>query len=117
MPEEITEQRMTGNQSALYSKTSEKMLCPVCGVEVDMLIGEDTQDGGKRGCEKCWRPAPHLPTTPVKVDEHSGDMVQDFNKQYPKVEIDKQPEFPFKPAKNSPALEELKTRLAKGGVK
>jgi hypothetical protein len=32
------------------------MTCPVCGKEVDYLVGDDTEDGGKQGCESCWVP-------------------------------------------------------------
>ena len=114
MPE-VTEQKITGNQSTTYKKTSGKMTCPVCGVEVEMLVGEDTKDGGRKGCDKCWRPPQKMPVTPVKVDEHSGNMMQDFEKKYPKVEIGQSPEVPTGPVKDSPAVEELRNKLRSEG--
>ena len=33
------------------------MTCPICGKEVDYLVGDDTEDGGKQGCEACWKPS------------------------------------------------------------
>lgn len=35
-----------------------KITCPVCNQEFDYLVGEDTPDGGRKGCETCWRPSP-----------------------------------------------------------
>jgi hypothetical protein len=32
--------------------------CPICGTWVPYLVGEDTQDGGKKGCEADWVPRP-----------------------------------------------------------
>ena len=117
MPE-ITEQKVTANQSTTYKKTSGKMTCPVCGIEVDMLVGEDTKDGGRMGCDKCWRPPKEMPVTPVKIEEHSGNMIQDFDKQYPKVEIGQSPEIPTRPAKNNQETEDLiNSLISKGGEK
>jgi len=33
-----------------------EMECPVCHSMVDYLVGENTPDGGRQGCEKCWKP-------------------------------------------------------------
>ena len=33
-----------------------KMECPICHKFFDYLVGDDTHDGGKRGCESCWKP-------------------------------------------------------------
>lgn len=33
-----------------------QMQCAVCGGMFDYLVGDDTPDGGVRGCEKCWKP-------------------------------------------------------------
>lgn len=33
-----------------------KMQCPICTQEVDYLVGENTPDGGRQGCESCWKP-------------------------------------------------------------
>jgi len=33
-----------------------KSECPVCHGMFDYLVGEDTPDGGRIGCEKCWKP-------------------------------------------------------------
>lgn len=30
--------------------------CPICNKMVEYLVGDDTKDGGRRGCEKCWKP-------------------------------------------------------------
>ena len=38
------------------------MQCSFCHNYVDYLVGEDTPDGGRRGCESCYRP----PKTPLK---------------------------------------------------
>jgi len=51
-----------------YKKESEKMICPVCGSEVDYLVGENTQDGGRKGCEGCYRPG-NLSETDDSYDE------------------------------------------------
>ena len=32
-----------------------KMQCPVCNRFFDYLVGDDI-NGGKRGCEACWKP-------------------------------------------------------------
>lgn len=31
-----------------------KMECPICHKQVDYLVGVDTQDGGRQGCEECY---------------------------------------------------------------
>jgi len=41
---------------------SSKMECPVCRGRFDYLIGEDTPDGGRMGCETCYRPGKPRPT-------------------------------------------------------
>lgn len=28
--------------------------CPICHAQVPYLVGDDTPDGGKRGCESDW---------------------------------------------------------------
>lgn len=33
-----------------------KMTCPVCNQDFDYLLGQDTPDGGRMGCEQDWRP-------------------------------------------------------------
>ena len=48
-----------------------KMECPVCHGMFDYLVGEDTPDGGRVGCEKCWKPGSG------KV-EHNDPVVEDF---------------------------------------
>lgn len=32
------------------------MECPVCHGQFPYLVGEDTSDGGRIGCEGCWKP-------------------------------------------------------------
>ncbi len=32
-----------------------QMQCPVCNGWFDYLVGDDTPNGGVRGCEKCWK--------------------------------------------------------------
>ena len=40
-----------------YGKEGASSLsCPVCGKECDYLVGENSPDGGRQGCEGCWRP-------------------------------------------------------------
>ena len=39
-------------------REEEKLICPICGNEVGYLVGDDTPEGGKRGCEACWKPSP-----------------------------------------------------------
>ncbi len=53
-----------------------KMECPFCRGKFDYLVGEDTPDGGRMGCESCWKP----PQSPIKregveqdVQEESGE--------------------------------------------
>lgn len=48
----------TGQVKSVFNVEREPFLCPVCGIEVDYLVGDDLGDG-RRGCEACWRP----PTT------------------------------------------------------
>lgn len=43
-------------QSSPYKAEGSKMQCPVCTQEVDYLVGDNTPDGGRQGCESCWRP-------------------------------------------------------------
>ncbi len=57
--------------SSAYKKQSDALACPVCGVEVEYLLGEDTDDGGKKGCEKCWK-APKTPVRHAPVEEPQG---------------------------------------------
>lgn len=33
-----------------------KMECPVCHGMFDYLVGEDDNNGGRMGCEGCWKP-------------------------------------------------------------
>jgi len=47
-----------------YKKESSKIECPVCHQGVDFLLGDDTPDGGKRGCEACWKPPAMLRQIP-----------------------------------------------------
>jgi len=35
-----------------------QMECPICHGMFDYLVGEDTPDGGKMGCEACYKPSP-----------------------------------------------------------
>jgi hypothetical protein len=50
------------------------MTCKICGKEVDYLVGEDTNDGGKQGCEACWKP----PQKGLKYEkEQTKDVVFD----------------------------------------
>lgn len=37
-------------------KKGAQIQCPVCNGMFDYLVGEDTPDEGRRGCESCWRP-------------------------------------------------------------
>lgn len=48
--------------------TCSHMQCPVCGGYFDYLVGDD-ENGGRRGCEKCYIP----PSTPIKHDVSSND--------------------------------------------
>lgn len=41
-----------------YKKDSELLTCPVCSIQTEFLYGEDTKDGGRKGCENCWKPSP-----------------------------------------------------------
>lgn len=66
-----------------WGKESSDMECPVCHEVVPYLVGEDTKDGGKKGCEKCWKP----PATPVQLTpppEPSGDPIADYDRSNPK---------------------------------
>ncbi len=36
---------------------SSKTECPVCHGQFDYLVGDDTPNGGIRGCETCWKPS------------------------------------------------------------
>lgn len=40
-----------------YGKEVEALNCPVCGVAVDYLLGEDDGKGGRQGCERCYIPS------------------------------------------------------------
>ncbi len=103
------------NAGMVYQKaTGGKMTCPACGVAVDFLVGETTQDGGKQGCERCWRPPMSKPVTPARIEESSGNILQDFNKQYPKVGFKPTDEFTKTAGKDSAAFVNLKQSL-KGG--
>lgn len=50
-----------------------KMECPVCHKQFDYLVGED-RNGGRMGCESCWRPPvkqegrPHEVSTKIVFD-------------------------------------------------
>lgn len=56
----------------MHGKTSNKMICQGCHKEFDFLYGEDTQDGGKQGCEDCFKPSPSLAATrPLTLDPNS----------------------------------------------
>lgn len=37
-------------------RSGSKVECPLCHGQFDYLVGEDTPDGGKQGCESCWKP-------------------------------------------------------------
>lgn len=50
-----------------------KMKCPVCGKWFDYLVGDDTPDGGRRGCEGCWR-APKRPIRKEDVGDDTKDV-------------------------------------------
>jgi hypothetical protein len=39
-------------------KQSSVLSCPICGKEVNYLLGEDAL-GGRIGCENCWKPPTH----------------------------------------------------------
>jgi len=60
--------RKMTEDKGFYKKESAKIECPVCHQEVDFLLGDDTPDGGKRGCEACWKPS----TTPKPIPAQTG---------------------------------------------
>lgn len=84
----------TGQIKSVFNVERESLLCPICGVEVDYLVGDDLADG-RRGCESCWRPptprempnpfssANLVPPKPTPVDPHieSTDQLKDFDRQ------------------------------------
>ena len=45
------------NQKPVERGEGSKIECPVCKGIFDYLLGDDTPDGGVRGCEKCWKPS------------------------------------------------------------
>lgn len=56
----------TGQVKSVFNVERDPLLCPVCGIEVEYLVGDDIGDG-RRGCEACWRP----PTVRVNPPEGS----------------------------------------------
>lgn len=48
------ERQIPSNES--HKSEGSKMQCPVCTQMVDYLVGDNTPDGGRQGCESCWRP-------------------------------------------------------------
>lgn len=84
----------TGQIKSVFNVERESLLCPICGVEVDYLVGDDLADG-RRGCESCWRsptpremPNPFSPVVPVSSKSvpavpsiESTDQLKDFDRQ------------------------------------
>lgn len=44
----------TGQVKSVFNVEREPLLCPICGIEAEYLVGDDIGDG-RRGCEACWR--------------------------------------------------------------
>lgn len=55
---------------------SSKMECPICHGQFDYLLGDDTKDGGQRGCENCWKPS-KSPIARRLGGENNGQTVFD----------------------------------------
>lgn len=48
---------LTPPECAHGTQVCSHMQCSFCHEYVDYLVGEDTPDGGRRGCEGCYRPS------------------------------------------------------------
>lgn len=57
-----------------------KIECPICHGQFDYLVGDDTPDGGKRGCETCWKAPPPRNKPVATVPELSVPDVFDSEK-------------------------------------
>lgn len=61
-----------GKEQPAPQVTAEKgaqMQCPVCNQMFDYLVGDDTPDGGRRGCEGCYKPGKERRTNTVNQVE------------------------------------------------
>lgn len=45
------------NNPPVKPREGSKMECPVCHGMFDYLLGVDTPDGGRMGCEMDWKPS------------------------------------------------------------
>ncbi|MBI5357030.1 hypothetical protein HZB78_05500 [Candidatus Collierbacteria bacterium] len=77
----------TGEIKSVFNVEREPLLCPVCGIEVEYLVGDDLT-GGRRGCESCWRPPTPRPegVTPDKPAQPppapvSSNQLADFDRE------------------------------------
>ena len=70
--------KISENGNTVYEKQqTESLSCAICGKAVDYLVGENTADGGRMGCEECWKPAPPRPLTAQSPAEMFGDVEPD----------------------------------------
>ena len=49
-----------------------KLECPICHNMFDYLVGEDTRDGGRLGCEADWKPAAQPER---RIDDRQEDLL------------------------------------------
>lgn len=59
-----------------YQKEKATIECPVCRRQVEFLLGDDV-DGGRRGCEACWKP----PVTPQRISKQTGEEAQPIEEE------------------------------------
>lgn len=88
----------TGQIKSVFKVEREQLLCPVCGIEVDYLLGDDLGDG-RQGCEACWRPPtskvgpenaamvppPAPPATPSAAPNQLADFDREVKHEYGKT--------------------------------
>lgn len=108
----------TGQIRSVFNVEREPLLCPICGIEVDYLVGDDLADG-RRGCESCWRPptpsempnpfssAPPVSPKPVPAapSMESTDQLKDFDRQIKHEYGQVPPPMPGGPSSPPPATD------------
>lgn len=50
--------------------------CPICHRQVEFLLGDDI-NGGRRGCEACWKP----PAAPQHILKQAGEEAQPIEEE------------------------------------
>lgn len=108
----------TGQIKSVFNVEREPLLCPICGIEAEYLVGDDLGDG-RRGCESCWRPpAPReipnplssavpAPLKPVSAGPpiESTDQLKDFDRQTKHEFGQTPPPMPGIPSSPPPSLD------------